>query len=173
MRFPTMPVTILRALALCGALLLGGCDPGQATSPEAVVGSWQAVEQQGGGSQSLQIQQWVDLLADGTYLWSIHVSDPARPPHDAVVETYEHSGSWKIAGGRLGLLTMAGMGWRRGQGGYQADYVGEWNYQHRIEVEGDQMKLHYTTRPEQSILPYTLVFERMADTGPFPMAHGR
>jgi hypothetical protein len=168
-RIPFAPA----ALLTLGALLLSACDPGRATSPEAVVGSWLSAEVQGSGSQSLQTQQWVDLFADGTYRWSIHVSDPARPPQDALVETYEHSGSWKIAGSRLGLLTLTGMGWRRTTGGYQADYVGEWNYQHRIEVEGDQMKLHYTTRPEQSILPYTLVFERMTDTGPFPMATAR
>jgi hypothetical protein len=171
MRLSTMPVR--RALATCGALLLAACDPGRATSPEAVVGSWLSAEVQGSGSQSLQTEQWVDLHADGTYRWSIHVSDPARPPQDALVERFEHSGSWKIVGNRLGLLTVTGMGWRRGQGGYQVDYAGEWTFQHRIEVDGDRMKLHYTTRPEQSVLPYTLVFERMVDTGPFPMGHRR
>lgn len=170
MTFRTMPLAVRRALALCGALLLAACDPGRATAPEAVVGSWQAVEQQGSKAYSLQTQQWVELHADGTYRWTIHVSDPARPPQDALVERFEHSGSWKIQGGRLGLLTMTGMGWRRGTGGYQADYVVEWNYQHRIEVEGDRMELHYITRPEQSILPYTLIFERVVDTGPVAMA---
>jgi hypothetical protein len=173
MTFRTMPLALRGALALCGALLLAACDPGQATSPEAVVGGWRTVQQQGSGSQSLQTRQWLDLLADGTYRWSIHVSDPARPPQDALVETFEHSGSWKIEGGRLGLRTITGMGWRRGTGGYQADYVGEWNYQHRIEVNGDRLQLHYTTRPEQSVLPYTLVFERMVDTGPVPQGHVR
>jgi hypothetical protein len=168
-----MPLALRRALSLCGAVLLAACDPGQVTSPEAVVGSWRAAEVQGSGSQPLQTEQWVDLLADGTYRWTIRVSDPARPPQDALVETFEHSGAWKVLGNRLGLRTITGMGWRQGQGGYQADYVGEWNYQHRIDVDGDHMKLHYMTRPEQSILPYTLVFERMTDTGPFPMAHGR
>jgi hypothetical protein len=168
-----MPLVVRRALAVCGALLLAACDPGQATSPEAVVGSWQAVEQQGSGSQSLQTHQWVDLLADGTYRWTIRVSDPARAPHEGVIEMFEHSGNWKIVGSRLGLRTVTGMGWRQGKGGYQADYAGEWNYQHRIEVDGDQMKLHYMTRPEQSSLPYTLIFERMIDVGPGPLAHGR
>jgi hypothetical protein len=166
-------LAVRRALVLCGALLLAACDPGQATSPDAVVGSWRAVEQQGSGSQSQRTEQQVDLLADGTYRWSIHVSGPAGRPEDGLIERFEHSGSWKIEGNRLGLLTMTGMGWRRATGGYQADYVVEWNYQHRIEVDGDRMQLHYVTRPEQSILPYTLVFERMVDTGPFPMGHGR
>jgi hypothetical protein len=160
---------VRRALALCGALLLAACNPGGATSPEAVVGSWRAVEQQGSGSQSLQTQQWVDLLADGTYRWTIVVGGPAGRPGDGLIETFEHSGSWKIVGGRLGLLTVTGRGWRPGEAGYQVDYAGEWNYQHRVEVNGDRMELHYTTRPEQSVLPYTLVFERMVDTGPFPM----
>ncbi|HEY7768063.1 hypothetical protein [Longimicrobium sp.] len=170
MTFCTIPLAVRRALALCGALLLAACDPGQATSTQAVVGSWRTAEVQGSGSQSLQTEQWVDLLADGTYRWTTQVRGPGGRPDDGLIETYEHSGSWKIVGDRLALRTVTGMGWRQGRGGYQADYVGEWNDQHRIEVDGDEMKLHYMTRPEQSILPYTLVFERMIDTGPFPMS---
>ncbi|HEX8316884.1 hypothetical protein [Longimicrobium sp.] len=173
MRLPTLPLAARRALALYGAFLLAACDPGQATSPEAVVGSWRTVQQQGSGSQSLRTEQWLDLLAEGTYRWTTQVSGTGGRPGDGLIETFEHSGSWKIVGDRLGLRTMTGMGWRHGQGGYQADYAIEWNYQHRIEVGGDQMKLHYMTRPEQSILPYTLVFERMIETGPFPMGNGR
>lgn len=165
-----MPVR--RALVLCGALLLASCDPGQATtSPEAAVGTWRAVEHQGSGSQARRTEQWLDLLADGTYRWSIHVSGPAGRPVDGVIETFDHSGSWKIVGSRLGLLAETGMGWRHTQGGYQADYAGEWNYEYRVEVDGDRMKLHYLTRPEQSLLPYTLVFERMVGVAPFPMGH--
>ena len=173
MSFRTKPLALRGALALCGALLLAACDPGQATSPEAVVGSWLSEDVQGSGYQTLQTKQWVDLLADGTYRWTTEVRGPAGRPDDRLIETYEHSGSWKIAGDRLALRTMTGMGWRHGEGGYQADYAGEWNDQHRIEMDGDRMKLHYLTRPEQSILPYTLVFERIADTGPFPMGNGR
>ena len=172
MTFPTMPLAVRRALVLCGALLLAACDPGQATWPEAVVGSWRTVQHQGSGSQALRTEQWVDLLADGTYRWSIQVSGTGGRPEDGLVETFEHSGSWKIEGSRLGLRTVTGMGWRQGRG-YQVDYVGEWNYQHRVRVDGGRLELHYTTRPEQSVLPYTLVFERMVDTGPFPMGHGR
>jgi hypothetical protein len=173
MSFRTKPLALRGALALCGALLLAACDPGQVTSPAAVVGSWRSVEAQGSGSQSLRTDHWVDLLADGTYQWTTQVSGTGGRPEDGLIETVEHSGSWKIAGNRLGLRPITGMGWRHGQGGYQADYPGEWNYQRRIEVDGDRMELHYVTRPEQSILPYTLVFERMIDTGPVPMSHGR
>jgi hypothetical protein len=169
MSLSMMPVR--RALALCGALLLAACDPGQATGPkaEALVGSWQTMQQQGSGSRALRTEQWVDLLADGTYRWTIRVSDPARPAHEGVIEMFEHSGNWKIVGGRLGLRTLTGTGWRPDGSGYQVDYAGEWNYQHRIEMDGGRLHLHYMTRPEQSILPYTLVFERMVDTGPVPM----
>ena len=172
MRLSTMPVR--RALALCGALLLAACNPGQATSPEAeaLVGSWHAVEEQGTGSQALRTDQWLDLLADGTYRWTRQVSEPARPPQDAVVERFEHSGDWKIAGNRLGLRTMTGMGWRRGQGGYQADYAAEWSYQHRIRVDGDRLELH-SFYPGQTTVPYMLVFERMVGVAPVPMGHGR
>lgn len=172
MSFRTMPLALRGALTLCGAVLLAACDPGRATSPEAVVGSWLSA-QLVSGSSSLHSEQRVDLRADGTYAWFVRISGPAGRPEDGLIETFEHSGSWKIAGGQLGLHTLSGMGWRHGQGGYQADYAGEWNYQHRLKVEGVRMELHYVTRPEQSIAPYTLVFERVADTPPGPQAHRR
>jgi hypothetical protein len=121
----------------------------------------------------LRTEFQIDLLADGTYHWATRIHDTIRPAGDQLVESYDHSGTWRIRGGRLGIRTTTGYMWRRGHGQSQLDYVPEWNYQHQLEVQGDRLTLLYHPTREQSITPYTRVYHRVIDTGPVPFSHRR
>lgn len=164
-----IPSAFAVVAAACAALVLAACNPGEATiPPDSLVGGWRAVELQGTGEQAPRTEHQIRLRADGTYQWSTRSYGAAGRPEDGLVESFEHMGSWRVQGDRLGLQTLSGFTWRPGEGTRQLDYLPRWEYRHRLEVSGDLLTLHYLPTPEMSVAPYTRVYHRFVPTSPGP-----
>lgn len=145
------------ALAVAAALSLGACDADPSGPPEALVGSWGTSQQQ----QGLTINQRLELGADGRYLWVIEGYGPGGRPEDGLLESIRITGDWEVRFDRLALRETSGLHWRQGVGESQLDFIGAWNTQRRVRLEGSRLSITYLPTPEQSITQYTIVFERL------------
>lgn len=147
---------------LVAALLLASCSS-DATGPRPAElgGTWHRSEAQPAGAAQLRTEEWLELAGDGRYTWTTEVYGPEGRAADGLVETFSSGGDWRIRGDRLALRTRFGMGWRVGTGGYQADYILQWNQRQQVRLEGDLLHVTYLPRPEDSSVRGTVVFARV------------
>jgi hypothetical protein len=141
------------------AVLLAGCGDGP-TTPRSLTGSWLAVLAQGTGASSTQVEDRLELTADGRFVWTTVAFGPRGRTQDGMSAWFSSSGDWRVEGGRLALRTLNGMAWEHGRGWSQLDYAAAWNRMHEMRVEGGRLVLAELPSPERSLAPRTFVFSR-------------